>query len=87
MAERAAEPLIPGREGVPRAERYAEEVDEVDESKMIRPGVFIWGLTGCAGVSGLLFGYECVYHLFHIALFFHSRNTETIYMHVILTKL
>jgi SP family myo-inositol transporter-like MFS transporter 13 len=35
-----------------------EEEDEVDESKLVAPGAFIWGLTICAGVSGLLFGYE-----------------------------
>ncbi|KAF3007700.1 hypothetical protein E8E13_009468 [Curvularia kusanoi] len=48
--------------------RVADEVDEerhdeitegdVDESKLVRPGVFIWCLTLCAGVSGLLFGYD-----------------------------
>ena len=29
------------------------EGGEVDESKMLRPGVFVWCLTLCAGVSGL----------------------------------
>ncbi|KAF1970466.1 general substrate transporter [Bimuria novae-zelandiae CBS 107.79] len=58
----AAEPLIAE---VPREEylRYADELDgevdeEVDESKLVKPGRFIWGLTVCAGVSGLLFGYD-----------------------------
>jgi hypothetical protein len=35
-----------------------DEEEEVDESKLVAPGAFIWGLTICAGVSGLLFGYE-----------------------------
>jgi len=30
----------------------------VDESALVSPGLFIWALTICAGVSGLLFGYE-----------------------------
>ena len=30
----------------------------VDESALVSPGLFIWGLTLCAGISGLLFGYE-----------------------------
>jgi SP family myo-inositol transporter-like MFS transporter 13 len=35
-----------------------DEEEDVDESKLVAPGAFIWGLTICAGVSGLLFGYE-----------------------------
>jgi SP family myo-inositol transporter-like MFS transporter 13 len=37
-----------------------EEEGEVDESRLTSPGAFIWTLTVCAGVSGLLFGYEYV---------------------------
>lgn len=64
MAEPAAEPLIsnaldyPRREGDGRfSENEALDV-EIDENALISPGAFIWGLTVCAGVSGLLFGYE-----------------------------
>ncbi|KAF2809730.1 general substrate transporter [Mytilinidion resinicola] len=32
--------------------------DAVDESALVSPGIFIWVLTFCAGVSGLLFGYD-----------------------------
>lgn len=58
MADTAAEPLIAGRPAVPRndcGDGYVE-----DESALVRPGRFIWVLTFCAGVSGLLFGYEYV---------------------------
>ncbi|KAJ6202134.1 hypothetical protein J3E72DRAFT_234489 [Bipolaris maydis] len=34
--------------------------DEVDESALVSPGLFIWILTICAGVSGLLFGYDLI---------------------------
>ena len=57
MANTAAEPLIAGRPAVPRddsADGYE------DERALVRPGRFIWVLTFCAGVSGLLFGYEYV---------------------------
>lgn len=30
------------------------------ESDLLRPNRFIWALTLTAGISGLLFGYECV---------------------------
>ncbi|OSS43414.1 hypothetical protein B5807_11807 [Epicoccum nigrum] len=53
------------REGLRRADSEEEEemqdqetLGDVDESKLLRPGVFIWCLTLCAGVSGLLFGYD-----------------------------
>ncbi|KAK7608097.1 general substrate transporter [Phyllosticta citricarpa] len=32
--------------------------DDLDESKIVSPGTFIWALTFSAGVSGLLFGYD-----------------------------
>ncbi|KAF1955508.1 general substrate transporter, partial [Byssothecium circinans] len=35
-----------------------DEETEVDESALLAPGRFIWILTFCAGVSGLLFGYD-----------------------------
>lgn len=41
-----------------RVEREEEDDDEGDE--LASPGRFIWTLTLCAGVSGLLFGYEYV---------------------------
>jgi hypothetical protein len=59
MSDAAAEPLISN-------DRYDEDdnesigEDEVDESALLSPGLFIWCLTICAGVSGLLFGYEYV---------------------------
>lgn len=63
MADSAAEPLIAGGPGIPR--EYDEHVHVhadagVDESALTKPGRFIWVLTFCAGVSGLLFGYEYV---------------------------
>ncbi|CAN9308601.1 unnamed protein product [Alternaria alternata] len=57
MSDAAAEPLISN-------DRYDEDdnesigEDEVDESALLSPGLFIWCLTICAGVSGLLFGYD-----------------------------
>lgn len=58
----AAEPLIGDRPTVPREEyeegRHGEGDGEVDESALTKPGRFIWVLTFCAGVSGLLFGYD-----------------------------
>lgn len=64
----AAERLITHSRDVPSSPRdeYADEDGEeyagidVDESSLVSPGAFIWGLTLCAGVSGLLFGYEYV---------------------------
>jgi SP family myo-inositol transporter-like MFS transporter 13 len=58
MADTAAEPLIADRPAVPRNDR--EDGHDEDESALVRPGRFIWVLTFCAGVSGLLFGYEYV---------------------------
>ena len=59
MSDAAAEPLISN-------DRYDEDDNEsiredaVDESALLSPGLFIWCLTICTGVSGLLFGYEYV---------------------------
>ncbi|RYN42578.1 Myo-inositol transporter 1 [Alternaria arborescens] len=66
MSDAAAEPLIFNDRGVPHdvRDRYDEGdnesigEDEVDESALLSPGLFIWCLTICAGVSGLLFGYD-----------------------------
>lgn len=33
---------------------------EMDEAGLTSPTLFIWTLTLCAGISGLLFGYEYV---------------------------
>jgi hypothetical protein len=63
MTDATAEPLIAQSRDHLHDARYsdddAEDV-EVDESALMAPGLFIWGLTICAGVSGLLFGYEYV---------------------------
>lgn len=63
MTDAAAEPLIASTREYPHEAQYtdndAEDV-EVDESALVSPGPFIWGLTICSGVSGLLFGYEYV---------------------------
>ncbi|KAI4628712.1 hypothetical protein J4E83_003265 [Alternaria metachromatica] len=66
MNDAAAEPLISTDRRVPNdaRDRYDEaddasiREDEVDESALVSPGLFIWCLTICAGVSGLLFGYD-----------------------------
>lgn len=67
-ADAAAEPLIRAdrdRDVPNTAHRGYDEEEEVDvaidESALVSPGLFIWGLTICAGVSGLLFGYEYVH--------------------------
>ncbi|KAF2004855.1 general substrate transporter [Amniculicola lignicola CBS 123094] len=71
-AEAAAEPLISsarasGDDDRRRDEGYDAEGeysdmgdmgDVGDENALVSPGAFIWGLTVCAGVSGLLFGYD-----------------------------
>ncbi|KAK0654705.1 Myo-inositol transporter 1 [Lasiodiplodia hormozganensis] len=67
----AHEPLIGGRSSrelpSPTAYEYDENAadvgadehsEDVDESKIASPGLFIWALTFAAGVSGLLFGYD-----------------------------
>ncbi|EUC32191.1 hypothetical protein COCCADRAFT_99357 [Bipolaris zeicola 26-R-13] len=72
MTDTAAEPLIPSsRHDFPPDTRnpyttdndddteiHDDHDDEVDESALVSPGLFIWILTICAGVSGLLFGYD-----------------------------
>lgn len=62
MAENATEPLIRSERDVPSHEREYHEneqpSDEVDESSLVSPGCFVWALTICAGVSGLLFGFD-----------------------------
>ncbi|KAG9190777.1 hypothetical protein G6011_08865 [Alternaria panax] len=67
MSDAAAEPLISNDRGNPDhvRDRYDEDDNEsvreevvVDESALLSPGLFIWCLTICAGVSGLLFGYD-----------------------------
>ncbi|KAI2485826.1 ProP Permease major facilitator superfamily [Pyrenophora tritici-repentis] len=64
MNDAAAEPLIANISDVPSDARdhYDDEggilEQEVDESALVSPGLFIWCLTICAGVSGLLFGYD-----------------------------
>ncbi|KAF1921829.1 general substrate transporter [Ampelomyces quisqualis] len=61
MTDAAAEPLISSNRGYPHDARHGEdsaEDVEADESALVSPGLFIWGLTICAGVSGLLFGYD-----------------------------
>ncbi|KAF1839214.1 general substrate transporter [Decorospora gaudefroyi] len=64
MNDAAAEPLISNRRGFPNDARDHYDGDEeerrgqVDESAVLSPGLFIWSLTICAGISGLLFGYD-----------------------------
>jgi hypothetical protein len=65
MTDAAAEPLIAQNREDPYDARHSSdntEDVEIDESALVAPGLFIWGLTICAGVSGLLFGYEYVAH-------------------------
>ncbi|KAH7094478.1 general substrate transporter [Paraphoma chrysanthemicola] len=60
MTDTAAEPLISDSREFAHGRRSSEDAEgrEVDESALVSPGLFIWGLTVCAGVSGLLFGYD-----------------------------
>jgi SP family myo-inositol transporter-like MFS transporter 13 len=62
MADTAAEPLISNTREFPDDEQLEGEGEDVaiDESTLVSPGQFIWSLAVCAGVSGLLFGYEYV---------------------------
>lgn len=55
-ADRAGE----GEDDAQFGEESLEEHEDGDggESALLKPGMFIWGLTLCAGISGLLFGYE-----------------------------
>ena len=34
---------------------------DVQENDLTSPSAFIWALTFAAGISGVLFGYECVH--------------------------
>lgn len=67
MTDAAAEPLFSHNRDFANDETNRSEDGEgnteIDESALISPGVFVWGLTICAGVSGLLFGYEYYYPL------------------------
>ena len=70
MTSAATQPLISDDRNSPDDARNSDdgaEDLELDESALVSPGWFIWGLTVCAGVSGLLFGYEYV-GVFHAAL-------------------
>ena len=61
-ADGAHEPLIrptsPRLEEEDDDEQGTERDREEEERSFEVPGTFIWVLTFCAGVSGLLFGYE-----------------------------
>ncbi|KAH7401555.1 general substrate transporter [Pyrenochaeta sp. MPI-SDFR-AT-0127] len=63
MTDAAAEPLISNdcnfRHDAHDSD-HGEVEEEVDESVLGSPGLFIYGLTVCAGVSGLLFGYDLI---------------------------
>jgi SP family myo-inositol transporter-like MFS transporter 13 len=57
----AAQPLISNEdERSERSHSYDEDAG-VDESQLVSPGLFVSILTICAGISGLLFGYEYVH--------------------------
>ncbi|PSN68591.1 hypothetical protein BS50DRAFT_632502 [Corynespora cassiicola Philippines] len=62
MPDTAAEPLISNAREFPNEDAHARSEGDDDEdgreSALVSPGAFIWGLTFCAGVSGLLFGYD-----------------------------
>lgn len=62
MRDAAAEPLITNDRDSATATRNGDQdvEPEHNESTLVSPGLFIWGLTVCAGISGLLFGYEYV---------------------------
>ena len=68
-------PLIAGDEDAGVRRSYSSDGDDGGEiaaggrrrpdegvlAQDVTPGLFIWTLTFSAGVSGLLFGYECVF--------------------------
>ncbi|KAK8180534.1 general substrate transporter [Phyllosticta capitalensis] len=59
----AHEPLINDDARLPLSDESDAESelggdDDLDETKLVSPGKFIWALTFSAGVSGLLFGYD-----------------------------
>jgi hypothetical protein len=57
----AAEPLIASGRSTPEEPHAGQdEVADTNEGGVESLGLFIWILTFCAGVSGLLFGYEYV---------------------------
>lgn len=56
-ADGAHEPLIRPPSACPE-EDDAREREQEEERSFEVPGAFIWVLTFCACVSGLLFGYE-----------------------------
>jgi SP family myo-inositol transporter-like MFS transporter 13 len=60
MTDAAAQPLIPHTRASPHDDDDDNDVEEseIDESALVSPGWFIWCLTVCAGISGLLFGYD-----------------------------
>lgn len=57
-ADDAHEPLIRPISPEPQDDGDAERDRQEEERSFEVPGLFIWVLTFCAGVSGLLFGYE-----------------------------
>jgi MFS transporter, SP family, solute carrier family 2 (myo-inositol transporter), member 13 len=58
-ADGAHEPLIqPNGVGDGDDDGGADRQRQEEERSFEVPGAFIWILTFCAGVSGLLFGYE-----------------------------
>lgn len=56
----ASEPLIHNGIGPPDGSREPHDDTDIDESHLVTPTLFISVLTACAGISGLLFGYEYV---------------------------
>ncbi|KAF2710621.1 general substrate transporter [Pleomassaria siparia CBS 279.74] len=58
MSNAAAEPLIANNRSSSEAQDERDEALVIDESVLAIPGLFIWTLTFCAGVSGFLFGYD-----------------------------
>lgn len=57
-ADRADEGEDDARLGEESLEEHEDGDGDGGESALLKPGMFIWGLTLCAGISGLLFGYE-----------------------------
>ena len=58
MTDAAAQPLIRSTRDHPHDASDDANDAGINESPLVSPGWFIWTLTVCAGVSGLLFGYE-----------------------------
>ncbi|KAF2262262.1 general substrate transporter [Lojkania enalia] len=57
-ADTTAEPLISNEDESHAGHLEHDHGTEIDESSLASPSAFIWALTFCAGVSGLLFGYD-----------------------------